>query len=282
MALRRGRRRHIHLAGCLNLLTGGGCHTHMNTSNYHLLSAPARRAARKLAKKLLKSVPAEQNEIDAGWLRGVLGSSYMRPENVFAAFTFVDDAAAWHAAVILQKADKLVELNWSSPTGSPCCQQALRDIKRCIAAIKGTREHPAMQQFRDAGIQPDQLEILDVYHPAFGCRCFLMTDQQIEVHANHYVDFLKENEIRFGEKCLALAQGLVVDLSPQLSANKHFFLWDTRLEDLRSLAFHAAGFLLKYAVEVVCDDEYRPNDLLGVPFDFNEVRHALSPCQVQA
>lgn len=56
--------------------------------NYKDLSRHDRRAARRLAKELLRTVPAAQEPDEPRSIRGALSTAFMKPENVIGALVY--------------------------------------------------------------------------------------------------------------------------------------------------------------------------------------------------
>ena len=74
---------------------------------YQTLSRVEQRAAKKLAKELLRTVPAAAptppEELDQLSIRGQLATAYMKPANVVAALVYTDGAGHWWDDVVLKK-----------------------------------------------------------------------------------------------------------------------------------------------------------------------------------
>ena len=149
--------------------------------NYERLSRPERRAAKKLAKKLLRTVPAAEDPVEPKSIRGALTTAFMRPENVFAVLVYTDGNGNWWGDVLLNKGEKCLTIGTPEKSPAQSFEDALECVKHLIAHIKATREHPLVQQFREQGFDPERIELLRVQHEQFGARWVFLDDDQITI-----------------------------------------------------------------------------------------------------
>jgi hypothetical protein len=232
--------------------------------DYRYLSRQERRAARKLAKKLLRSVPpAELPNVPD--FRAALMTAFMKPENVVAAFVCGDDDGHWWANIVLDTGrNRLVQLGSLEHAPLHSDEQAFQALEHGIALIKATREDSIVQRVRDMGIDPTSLRLLRVHHQEFGCRWVLMDEQQLKNEAANFVDFLQENKIRPGRQCLEFARQLVFDYAARFATDPECSLTATA-ESEPCLGFHAAGYLLANNVTNVDDRDAGFCNLPDIP-----------------
>ena len=138
--------------------------------NYKSLSRHDRRAARKLAKELLRTVPAAQEPEEPLSIRGALSTAFMKPENVVGALVYTDGNGHWWGDVVLRKGAKYHVMGTPDEAPLQSVDHALEHLKDLIADIKAMREHPLVQEFRRNGIDPERVELLRVGHEKFGHR----------------------------------------------------------------------------------------------------------------
>ena len=81
--------------------------------NFKDLSRQDRRAARKLAKELLRTVPAAQEPEEPRSIRGALSTAFMKPENVISALVYSDGNGNWWGDVVLNKGGKSLQIGLS-------------------------------------------------------------------------------------------------------------------------------------------------------------------------
>ena len=97
-----------------------------------LKTQDVRRAAKKLAKQLLRTVPAAQKPSEAVSIRGALSTAFMKPENVVGALVYTDGNGHWWGDVVLKKGGKYV---MGTPEEAPLqsYDHALEYVKDLIA-----------------------------------------------------------------------------------------------------------------------------------------------------
>jgi hypothetical protein len=162
--------------------------------NFRSLSRNERRAATKLAKELLRTVPAAQNADEPLSIRGALSTAFMKPENVIGALVYTDLEGNWWGDVALRKGKrKCFQMGSREEPPLQSCEDALECVKNLIASIKATREHPIVQEFRERGFDPEQIELLRVRHEKFGCRWVLLDEKQICQEPRHSQNSLSAN-----------------------------------------------------------------------------------------
>ena len=79
----------------------------MKMLKYGSLPQDVRRAAKKLAKELLRTVPAARKPGEAVSIRGALTTAFMKPENVIGALVYTDGNGNWWGDVVLNKGEKI-------------------------------------------------------------------------------------------------------------------------------------------------------------------------------
>ena len=132
--------------------------------DYGSLSKDERRAAKKLAKDLLRTVPAAQKAEEPSSIRVALNTVFLEPENVIGALVYSDGNGNWWGEVVLSKSKKRFQLGTAEECPARSPEDALGQVKAMIASIKGMREHPLVQEFRDRGFDPERVELLQVRH----------------------------------------------------------------------------------------------------------------------
>lgn len=156
--------------------------------SYQTLSRHERRAAqKKLAKQLLRTTPPAPKRDGSGVsLRGALGTAFMKPKNVIAAFVYDDGSSNWWGDVVLRKGQGTFQVG--VPEDSPCRskEQALAYVKNLIAGIKAMREHPLVGELRGNGIDLEAIELLRVRHEQFGCRWIMRCVDEIVSEAKEF------------------------------------------------------------------------------------------------
>jgi hypothetical protein len=162
--------------------------------HYNELPTKERRAAKKLAKELLRTVPAAEglpdNLYEGFSIRGALGTIYQRPENVVAALVYTDGRGHWWGDLVLKTGDGHTQMG--TPTDEPVSSYdaALEQVKAQIAFIKSKPEHPIVQQMREDGIDPENFGLIRITHPKFGMRWMLL-DIRHEVQEERVAQFKK-------------------------------------------------------------------------------------------
>ena len=78
--------------------------------NYGSLSRHERRAAKKLAKQLLRTVPAAKSQKGPCSIRGALSTAFMKPENVIGALVYSDGNGNWWGDVVFNKGEKYFQI----------------------------------------------------------------------------------------------------------------------------------------------------------------------------
>ena len=145
--------------------------------DYRSLSRHDRRAAKKLAKELLRTVPAAEKPRSSS-IRGALSTAFMKPENVIGALVYSDGNGNWWGDVVFNKGEKCFQIG-SEEVPAQSSDDALECVKDLIASIKAMREHPLVQEFRERGFDPEGVELLRVGHEKFGYRWVLLDETQI-------------------------------------------------------------------------------------------------------
>ena len=123
--------------------------------DYTTLSRHERRAAKKLAKELLRTVPAAEKPISEEHcsIRGALSTAFMKPENVIAVLVYTDGNGNWWGDVVFNKGEKCVQIGSQEEAPLQSYDEALEHVKAVIAYIKAMREHPFVQELRERGMR---------------------------------------------------------------------------------------------------------------------------------
>ena len=233
---------------------------------YQTLSRQERRAARKLAKELLRTVPAAQEPFEFGSMRGKLTTAFLKPKNVVAVITHDDGDKNWWGGVVLRKGQGVVQIG--VPESKPCRskEEALNELKHLIAGIKAMREHPLVTKLRDDGIDPESIELLRVHHKRFGCRYIMRTVKEI---ASEFETFgrthgLDDSADEFDIQCAARdASAIIVQYAAKFSGDPEFLVppWDTdkSVNEVNQVR-EAASFLLGQGI--VNTDEWAANRIV--------------------
>ena len=87
--------------------------------DYRSLSRHERRAAKKLAKELLRTVPAAEKPISEEQcsIRGALSTAFMKPENVIGALVYTDGNGNWWGDVVFNKGEKCFQIGSGGSSG---------------------------------------------------------------------------------------------------------------------------------------------------------------------
>ena len=116
---------------------------------------------KKLAKELLRTVPAAQKPSKAVSIRGALITAFMKPENVIGALVYTDGNGNWWGDVVLNKGKKYLQMGSEEEAPLRSYDDAYEHVKAVIAAIKAQREHPLVEEFfRKNGFDPERVELL--------------------------------------------------------------------------------------------------------------------------
>jgi hypothetical protein len=251
------------------------------TLHYKMLSRQQRKAAAKLAKRLLRTVPAgDESMSEPGTLRGALTTRWYKPEHVIAVLIYSDRDGHWFGDVVLGE-DGLTHQQIGTSQREPAHShdEALEHVKHIIAMIKGAKEHPVVQRCRDLGIDPGTIGCLRIYHSEEGYRWILMhvaqgTQAALDFLNAHLLpegmvplqsdreadEYCKEN---VGLEALEVARKVIFDHIAELPIDpeQHGFLNYYRLGKgvipdpnyWPAPAFQAAAFLLRNGVPEIDD-----------------------------
>jgi hypothetical protein len=215
--------------------------------NYKSLSRHDRRAARKLAKELLRTVPAAQEPEEPLSIRGALSTAFMKPENVVGALVYTDGNGHWWGDVVLGKGGKYHVMGTPEQAPLQSYDHAFGRLKGLIANIKAMRKHPLVEVFREKGFDPERVELLRVRHERFGHRWVLLDDNQISTGAEAFVAYVDDNFPGVVDK-LEQARTVVLQTAPQFATDPVFLqLADGQdgQEGAIQLLYCAAAFLLR-------------------------------------
>ena len=155
--------------------------------SYETLSRNERRAAKSLAKELLRTVPAAKEPLQWASTRGALLSAFHKPKNLEGVLIYGDGESNWWGDVVLRKGKGVIQFGTCADSPHNSYEEALKQVKDIIASIKcNAREHLLAQRFRETGIDPAEVEVLRIKHPDFGFRWMLLLRDQIEVGAERF------------------------------------------------------------------------------------------------
>jgi hypothetical protein len=224
--------------------------------DYGSLSKDERRAAKKLAKELLRTVPAPQKAAEPSSIRGKLSTAFMKPENVVGAFVYTDGDGHWWGDVVFNKGEKCVQIGSQEEAPLRSYDEALEHVKAVIAYIKAMREHPFVQELREKGCDPEQVELLRVGHAKFGHRWVIMDDDQIRTGAEAFAAYVEDKFPSVVDK-LGQARTFILQTAPQFATGPMFLhLADDQdgEESAIQLLYDAAAFLLRCGIVNVDQD----------------------------
>jgi hypothetical protein len=218
--------------------------------HYSSLSQHERRAAKKLAKELLRTVPAAQEPDGPCSIRGALSTAFMKPENVIGALVYSNGTGKWWGDVVLRKGEKFVQFGTQEETPAQSCDEALGFVKSAIAYVKAVREHPLVQEFREMGCDPERVELLRVGHAKCGQRWAIMDDDQVRTGAETFLDCFKD-KFPSGADMIEHARTLILQTAPRFATGPMFLtLEDDQVAERSAfeLVHDAAAFLLRCGI----------------------------------
>lgn len=140
--------------------------------DYSTLPGNERRAAKKLAKELMRSVtPDAQIQRVTGTVRGALLTAFMKPENVEAVLIYDDGRGNWWGDLVVRQGSGFTQYGIHEDSPVKSYDEALQFLKCEIAQIKSNiEEDPIVRRYRGNGIDPAEVHYLSVIHPDVGCR----------------------------------------------------------------------------------------------------------------
>lgn len=234
--------------------------------NYGTLSRYARRAATKLAKELLRTVPAAQEPGKPNSIRGALSTAFMKPENVIGALVYSDGEGNWWGDVILKKGRKRIQIGSREDCPLQSREDALECVKDQIAFIKGMHEHPFVQGVREKGLDPERIEVLRVRHEKFGHRWLLIDDNQICEGAHAFAEYVEGKFPSVVDK-VEQARTVILEVAPQFATDPVFLrpADDNDEPEGATLLHCAAAFLLRSGIMNVDQVPIRSQDQLWFP-----------------
>ena len=231
--------------------------------DYGSLSRHDRRAAKNLAKELLRTVPAAEKPISEEQcsIRGGLSTAFMKPKNVIGALVYSDGKGNWWGDVVFKKGEKCFQIGTQEEAPAQSPEDALEHVKAVIASIKAMREHPVVQEFREKGFDPERVELLRVRHEKFGYRWVLLDENQILMGAEAFANSV---ERKFGGVVdkLERARTVILQTAPQFATDSAFLQPpDDHDEDEGAiqLLYCAAAFLLRCGIVNVDQDTTETN-----------------------
>ena len=229
--------------------------------NYESLSRNERRAATKLARKLLRTVPAAPNLEGFSSIRWALNTAFMKPENVIGALIYTDGNGNWWGDVVLNKGGKCLQIGTPGEFPAQSREDALGCVKHLIADIKATREHPLVQDIREQGFDPERIELLRVRHEQFGERWVLLDDDQISMGAEAFAEFV-ERKFEGAVDKVEQAREVILQTAPQFATDLEFLQLANDNDEQKAaiLLLHcAAAFLLSNGIINVDQDTTEAN-----------------------
>ena len=229
---------------------------------YGSLPQDVRRAAKKLAKELLRTVPAAQKPGEAVSIRGALITAFMKPENVIGALVYTDGNGNWWGDVVLNKGKRYLQMGSEEEAPLRSYDDALEYVKDRDRRHKGNaREHPLVEELRKNGFDPERVELLRVGHEKFGHRWVLMDDNQIQTGAEAFVAYV-EDKFPGVVNTLEKARTVILQTAPHFATDPVFLqLPDGHDGDEGAiqLMYHAAAFLLRCGILNVDQDTTETN-----------------------
>jgi hypothetical protein len=223
--------------------------------DYGSLSRHERRAAKKLAKELLRTVPAAQETDAPCSIRGALSTAFMKPENVIGALVYTDGKGNWWADVAFNKGEKCFQVGTQEEAPARSYDEALESVKSVIAIVKATREHPIVQELREKGCDPEQVELLRVGHAKFGHRWVIMDEEQIRTGAEAFVEYVKDKMPTVAD-AVEQARKIILEAAPKFATDMFLRLSDDQDSDESEfqLLHDAAAFVLRCGILNVDQD----------------------------
>ena len=219
--------------------------------DYGSLSRHERRTAKKLAKELLRTVPAAEKPMSEEQcsLRGAVSTAFMKPENVIGALVYSDGNGNWWGDVVFKKGEKRFQIGTQQEAPARSYDEALGYVKSMIAYVKAMREDPLVQEFRERGFDPERVELLRVGHERFGHRWVLLDDRRILLASEAFAKFVERKGV---VDKLEEARKVILQTAPQFATNPVFLLPavddDDEKRDALQLLYHAAAFLLRCGI----------------------------------
>jgi hypothetical protein len=234
---------------------------------YETLSKAERRSARKLAKELLRTVPAAENGFTAGSPRGAMHTVYIRPENLVAAFVYDDDCGNWWADIVFRYGGNTLQIGTADGKPARSRDEAFQHLEALIAGIKATQEHPLAQKCRELGLAPERIVLIQVGHEKFGYRWLPLDTQQIPDDADVFADSLQRPQQSFDDK-LNLARQIVLEMAPLFASDGPFLkcINDQDEHSFRLITI-AAAFLSANGVMDVNSPNYNKKAILKASRD---------------
>ena len=216
--------------------------------DYGSLSRHERRAAKKLAKELLRTVPAAQEPEGPRSIRGALSTAFMKPENVIGALVYTDGNGNWWGDVVFNKGEKCFQMGTQEEAPARSYDDALGYVKAVIAYVKAMREHPLVQEFRERGFDPERVELLRVGHEKFGHRWVLLDDTRILKASEAFAEFVERKGV---VDKLEEARTVILQTAPQFATDPVFLGPsddNDEQEGAIQLLYCAAAFLLRCGI----------------------------------
>jgi len=226
--------------------------------DYYDLPPKDRRAAKELAKELLRSVaPRSQTGRATGSVRGALLTAVMKPENVEAVLIYDDGQGNWWGDLVLRHASGITQYGIHEESPVKSYGEALDFIKSEVAHIKSKiEEHPIAQQCRQMGIDPAEVHLLSVIHPDVGCRWIVsIGNAEITEGAKTFEVLFSEHK----EPLAYIARQLLLGI-PREYITDSYFLVPRELGSVGGLMYRAADYVIENGVRNV-----RSKDILDTP-----------------
>jgi hypothetical protein len=219
--------------------------------SYANLSRSDRKAARRLAKELLRTVPAAREGEQPRSVRGALSTVFMKPQNVVGVLVYSDHMGNWWGDVAFRSGSKCYQMGTPEEAPLDSYEDAFEHVKGFIARIKATREHPLVGEFRRQGIDPEKAVLMRVRHEAFGHRYALLDGNEIAEGAERFTSYVEDNFPGVADK-LEQARTIVLQMAPRLATHPEFLQpRDHDSGDEQSdfqLLGYAAAFLVKSGI----------------------------------
>ena len=179
----------------------------------------------------------------------------MKPENVIGALVYSDGYGNWWGDVVFNKGEKCVQMGSQEEAPLQSYDEALEHVKAVIAYIKAMREHPFVQELREKGCDPEQVELLRVGHAKFGHRWVIMDDNQIRTGAEAFVEYVK-GKMPAVVDAVEQARKVIFEAAPKFATDMFLHPSDDQdgEEGEFQLLHDAAAFLLRCGIVNVDQD----------------------------
>ena len=234
----------------------------MYYKDYKSLSKADRRAAQRLANKLLKSIPEGNEPHSFDDPRELLYSAFMKPERLIAVFIYRNkDDDNWRADVVFRLPKGIQQVGVEGDVPLKSYEAALERVSEWIAALKVTKEHPIVGEVRDLGYDLDDTAQFEVRQKDLHAS-FLLTRPQVPDLAVAFSAHVFPTAGNSFTDRIASARAIVFDSASEVAGahrRRQSSFEQLRVGDIESLFCSAVGYFLFFGFDCIddCDDEHR-------------------------